>query len=254
MKTPIVIGNWKMKMGLKESLRLAKKLKRTLNKVGNKIEVGVCPSYTSLYSVSVTLVGTKIKLGGQDMFWEEEGAYTGEISPLMLTEYGCRFVILGHSERRHNLGESDKMVHQKVRLALNHHLMPIVCVGEDYEQRQENQTDYVIISQVTKALDGIELKENDRLVIAYEPVWVIGTGQAIEPSEAEHAHNVIYHILLDIFPEEIVKNKIRIIYGGSVDSVNVRSFTDREMIDGVLVGGASLDVEEFTKIVNEVKK
>jgi len=252
-KTPIVVGNWKMKLNLKESIKLAKQLKKTIKRTKGKIEVGVCPSYTSLYSVSATLAGSQIKLGAQDMFWEETGAFTGEISPLMLRDYGCQMVIIGHSERRQNLGETDAMVHKKIKTALNQKLLPILCVGEDFQQRSENQTDYVVIQQVTKALEGIDLKEDDKIVIAYEPVWVIGSGQAIEPEETEHVHNLINHILIDLFADNLVKTNFRIIYGGSVDSTNVNLFTDLDITDGVLVGNASLEAEEFVKIVNKVK-
>lgn len=253
-KIPLVVGNWKMKLGLKESLKLANQLKKTVKKLRGQVEVGICPSFTSLYSVAATLAGTEIKLGAQNMFWEEEGAYTGEISPFMLKELNCQIVIIGHSERRQNLAETDQMVHQKIRRALTHQIMPIICVGEDYEQRRENKTDYVIIHQVTKALEGIEIKTADNLVVAYEPVWVIGTGQAINPSEAEHVHKLIRQTLIDLFPKEIVEQNFRIIYGGSVDSTNVTNFTDLKVVDGVLVGSASLQADEFSKIIQRVKQ
>jgi len=251
-KRPLILGNWKMKLSQRESIALAEQLKKSLKKL-KEAEVGVCPSFTSIYAVSATLANTNVKVGAQNMFWESEGAYTGEISPLMLNELGCKYVILGHSERRQHLKETDQMVHLKTRLCLQYNLVPIICVGENIDERQENRTDYVIISQLTKALEGIEIKAGDELVIAYEPVWVIGTGQAINPAEAEHVHRVIRQALVDLFNAQAVQNNFRIIYGGSVDSGNAASFTRQKTVDGLLVGAASLKPQEFFSIINEVK-
>ncbi|MBU1164831.1 triose-phosphate isomerase [Patescibacteria group bacterium] len=248
----LVVGNWKMKLGLKESLKLANGLKKKIKRK-SKVEVGICPSHSSLYPVAAAVRGSNIKLGAQNLFWEEEGAFTGEISPSMLKELGCELVIIGHSERRQYLGETDEMVHKKTRIALENKIMPIVCVGENLEEREDKKTDFIIINQVTKALQGINVEENDQLVVAYEPVWVIGSGQAINPEDAEHVHRVIRQTLIDLNPKEVVDNNFRIIYGGSVDSDNVTSFTDKKLIEGVLVGGASLKAEKFVNIINAIK-
>jgi len=250
-KQPLVVGNWKMKLGLKESVQLATAIKKKIKKKQN-VEVGICPSFSSLYAVAAVVSGSNIILGAQDIFWEEEGAFTGEISPLMLEELGCETVIIGHSERRQYLGETDEMVHKKTRIALEHKLMPIVCVGENLEEREGQKTDYIIINQVTKALGGIDINEDDQLVVAYEPVWVIGSGQAINPTDAEHVHRVIRQTLVDLFPKEVVAKNFRIIYGGSVDSNNVASFTDNDLINGFLVGGASLKADEFLNIIEAI--
>jgi triosephosphate isomerase len=214
--------------------------------------VVLCPSFVSLGEVGKILKGTKIKLGAQDCFWESQGAYTGEVSATYLREIGCEYVILGHSERRKYLNETDEMVHQKVRMALSAGLTPIVCVGETFSQRQEGAKDYILIQQTTKALEGINLGLEKKIIIAYEPVWVIGTGQAISPSEAESAHQVIRQALLDIFPELMVEKSFRIIYGGSVDSINVKNFVCLKNTSGVLVGGASLDAGEFIQLIKNV--
>ncbi|MFA5022459.1 MAG: triose-phosphate isomerase [Patescibacteria group bacterium] len=246
---PIVIANWKMKLGLQEAKSLASDIK---NKVTAQIEVAVCPSFISLTEVGKIFSGSNIKLGGQDCFWEANGAFTGEVSAKELKEVGCEFVILGHSERRKYLGETDEMVHKKVSQALAAGLMPIICVGETFEQRQQGAKDYVLIQQTTKALEGLEINASQQVIIAYEPVWVIGSGQAIDPNEAAAAHQVIYQSLFDLFPSDIVKNNFRIVYGGSVDETNVSDFTNLDKTSGVLVGGASLNINDFLAIIKNV--
>jgi len=245
-KKPIIIANWKMKLGLNEAGGLAKEL-RGVSLPG--VELVLCPSFVSLQSVGEILRGSKLKLGAQDVFWETAGAYTGEISAPQLREIGCEFVIVGHSERRKYFQETDDNVHQKIKASLAEGLTPIVCVGETFEQRQQGATDYILIKQVTAALEGIEFRSDQQLIVAYEPVWVIGTGQAIEPPEAQNAHRVIRQTLIDLFPLELVNDNTRIVYGGSVDSSNVSAFSQLENTDGVLVGGASLQADEFTDLI-----
>ena len=242
----LVIANWKMKLSASQSAALAKEIKA---KAGHRAEVAICPSFTCLEAVGKILAGGEIKLGAQDCFWENNGAFTGEVSADQLKEAGCEMVIIGHSERRQHLLESDDMVHKKVRLAVQEGLTPIVCVGETFDQRQIGAADYVLIQQTTKALEGIEINPKQKVIIAYEPVWVIGSGQAIEPSQAQMAHQVIRHVLFDLFPSGPAKNNFSVIYGGSVDGGNVRSFTGLEEIDGILVGGASLKAEDFLAVI-----
>ena len=243
---PIIIANWKMKLGLPESVDLAKAVKK---KVSRKDEVVICPSFVSLTEVAKVLKNSNIKLGAQDCFWEAQGAFTGEVSASYLKEAGCEFVILGHSERRKYLNETDEMVHRKVAMALSAGLVPIVCVGETFEQRQDGATDYILIQQTTRAFEGAKVGFNQRAIIAYEPVWVIGTGQAINPDQAENAHQVIRQTLFDLFPESLVKNNFRIIYGGSVDAGNISRFTGLENTSGVLVGAASLNADDFAELL-----
>ena len=245
-KKPIIIANWKMKLGSKESQKLALAIKHNFV---NRHQVVICPSFLDLIDMGQILKNSSIKLGAQDCFWETEGAFTGEISPKHLKEAGCEYAILGHSERRRHLGETDEIVHQKVKMALSAGLIPIICVGETFEQRQEGAKDYVLIQQTTKALEGISVSQDQAIIIAYEPVWVIGSGQAVEPAEAEAAHQVIWQTLFDFFPSELVKNNMSVIYGGSVDSDNVSSFTNLQNTNGVLVGTASLDAKEFIDLV-----
>lgn len=245
----IVIANWKMKLGVPQSVDLAKGLK---NISANNVEVAVCPSFVSLTEVAKVLSGSVVKLGAQDCFWEASGAYTGEVSANYLREAGCEFVIIGHSERRQYLAETNEMVHKKIKMALAANLIPVLCVGETFEQRQNGAKDYVIIEQTTKALEGLEVGPDQRVIIAYEPVWVIGSGQAIDPQEAAASHQVIRQSLFDIFPAPSINNNFSVIYGGSVDGENISYFTELENIDGVLVGGASLQVEAFKSIIKNV--
>ena len=238
-----------MKLGVPESIELAQGVK-TISSVN--AEIAVCPSFVSLTEVAKVLKGSSIKLGGQDCFWESNGAYTGEVSANYLREAGCQFVIIGHSERRQYLAETNEMIHKKIKMALAANLIPILCVGETFEQRQNGAKDYVIIEQTTKAFEGVDVGLDQRVIIAYEPVWVIGSGQAIDPQEASASHQVIRQSLFDIFPASIVKDNFAVIYGGSVDGENVAQFTGLDNIDDVLVGGASPQVEEFKAIIKNV--
>ena len=248
-KKLIIIANWKMKLKRNESIELAKDVS---SKLKTDLEVVICPSFTNLPEVGLALKKSHIALGAQDCFWEANGAFTGEVSAEQLKDNGAEFVIIGHSERRKYLNETDEMVHKKVKMALDVGLTPIICVGETFEQRQEQATDYILIQQTTKALDGIALGRNQNVIIAYEPVWVIGTGQAISPSEADLSHQVIIQTLYDIFEKEAVENNFRVVYGGSVDENNVNSFTRLQSIEGVLVGGASLEKSNFLGIIDKV--
>ncbi|MBU4455184.1 triose-phosphate isomerase, partial [Patescibacteria group bacterium] len=196
-----------------------------------------------------------IRVGAQNVFWEEKGAYTGEISPDLLVEAGCDYVIVGHSERRKYLLENYEMIHQKLKAVLNiDGLTPIVCIGENTDERKTDRRDFVLVDQLHQALGGIDIVGDQQIIIAYEPIWAIGSGIAIEPSEAEYAHKIIKLTLKDIFGLQIASNNFSIIYGGSIDGKNVKSFADIENIDGLLVGGASIDANEFYKVAKAILK
>ncbi|MBU4217189.1 triose-phosphate isomerase [Candidatus Parcubacteria bacterium] len=250
----IVIANWKMKLSLAESLDLAKKIKAKFKNMDGE-QIAVCPNFISLLGVRDVLQGSNIKLGGQDVFWEENGAYTGEISPSLLVEAGCEYVIIGHSERRKFLMVNYEMIHKEVKAVLQmENLTPVVCIGENWDERKTDRRDYVLFDQIQQALSGIDVVGNQQIVVAYEPIWAIGSGTAIEPTEAEYAHKIIRLTLNDMFGMKIVNNNFKIIYGGSINSKNVKSFVDLDNLDGLLVGGASLDVEEFYKVAKAIIK
>lgn len=246
---PIIIANWKMRLGVPESKELAQEVKKGATK---KSEIVLCPSFVSLTEVANILKQSDVKLGAQDCFWESHGSFTGEVSASYLREAGVEFVILGHSERRKYLAETDEMVHKKVKMALAANLVPIVCVGETFEQRQQGAQDYILIQQTTKALDGVEINPDQRMIIAYEPIWVIGTGQAINPDQAALAEQVIRQTLLDLFPPTIVEENFSVIYGGSIDATNASSFMALEENHGFLVGGASLKAADFLAIIKNI--
>lgn len=238
-----------MKLGVPESRELALAVKKF---VPSRLDIVVCPSFVSLAEVNKAIKGSGIMLGAQDCFWEPVGAFTGEVSANYLKEVGCEYVILGHSERRKYLGETDAMVHQKVKMALSAGLKPIICVGETFDERQVGSRDYVLINQTTKALEGVDVSIDNQVLIAYEPVWVIGSGQAIDPRDAASAHQVIRQTLFDLFSQTIVNSCFFIIYGGSVDANNISSFIGLENTAGVLVGGASMKAESFKEMINNV--
>ncbi|MBT4277410.1 triose-phosphate isomerase [Candidatus Falkowbacteria bacterium] len=250
MKKTYIIANWKMQLGVEKSVELFSQIVSNFPEK-NKTEVVVCPAYTSLQKVNELNKDKIVKLGAQDVFWEESGAYTGEISCEMLKEIGCEYVIIGHSDRRKYFKEDDEIIHHKAKTALKCSLVPIVCVGETFQERQEGRKDYAIISQVTKALSGIKPVGNNKIIIAYEPVWVIGSGQAINAEEAEHMHQVIRQTIVDLFGVSIMEKNFKIIYGGSISKKIVKTFLIQPNIDGVLVGGASLKPQEFLGIIEE---
>ncbi len=250
-KQKIIIANWKMKLNMVESLELAKKYTEMIAPTGK--EVVVCPSEAVLSEVDEIIKDSAVKLGAQNVFWEERGAYTGEVSAGILEEAGCEYAIVGHSERRQHLLENYEMIHQKVKAVLDHsRMIPILCIGETLEDKEADKRDYVIVDQIQQALGGLHILKERELIVAYEPIWAIGTGQIIKPEDAVNMHEIIGAALRDLFGLDIVKNQIRIIYGGSVDSKNVKEFSGLDNVDGLLVGGASLKAEEFNKIVEEI--
>ncbi|RKY59875.1 MAG: triose-phosphate isomerase [Candidatus Latescibacterota bacterium] len=247
MRKPIVVGNWKMHKTVEESVELVEELKPLVAEIGD-VEIGVCPPFTSLSEVSRVLRGSNINLGAQDMYWEPQGAYTGEISAGMLLSVGCRYVIVGHSERRTYFGETDEWVNRKVRAALEAGLVPIMCVGETLEQRQKGITQEVVDRQVTEGLRGLSPEQVAGMVIAYEPVWAIGTGLTAEPEQAQEVQAFIRARIRQLFGEEAA-DSVRIQYGGSIKPENAREIFLQPDVDGGLVGGASLEADSFARIV-----
>lgn len=250
----IIIANWKMKLSLAETEKLASDfLEKYSDKVEN--EIVVCPNYLSLVQVAEKFKNSKIKVGGQDVFWEQSGSYTGEISPEMLKEAGCKYAMIGHSERRKFLMENYEMIHVKIKSVLDvDDMIPIVCIGENWDERKTERRDFVIFDQLQQALSGLNPGEGQRIIIAYEPIWAIGSGTAIEPAEAEYAHKIIKLTLNDMFGTKISKDVFKIIYGGSINSSNADEFVGINNIDGVLIGGASLNAEEFYEVVKIINK
>ncbi len=251
-KRNIVIANWKMHLTLRESVSLARDVVKESLKM-KKTDVVLCPSFTALPSVGPLLQGG-ITLGAQDVFWEDLGSYTGEVAPRLLKEMGCTHVIVGHSERRQYLHETDAMINKKVLAAISAGLIPVICVGESADERRNGQKDYIVMRQVAEAIRGVGLVGTQELIVAYEPVWVIGSGQAVSGDDAEHMSHVIHHTIADTIPPEVMKQRCRIIYGGSVDAKSAGDFTRRAIIDGVLVGGASLKAQSFTSIIHVIEK
>ena len=245
-RKPFIAGNWKMCKNVKEAVSLAKSLKNKLKDVKDK-NILICPGFTALCCVYEEIKGSNIKLGAQDMHFEDEGAFTGEISASMLKDF-CEYVILGHSERRQLFNEIDEIVNKKIKKALEHGIKPILCIGETLEQRENNETFDVIKSQLKNSLKDINKKEIKNVIIAYEPIWAIGTGKTASPEQAEEVHVFIRKEIENMYDAEIT-NKLRILYGGSVKPENIKELMEKENIDGVLVGGASLDADSFSKIV-----
>ncbi|MFQ6131502.1 MAG: triose-phosphate isomerase [Armatimonadota bacterium] len=264
MRRPIIAANWKMNKTIDEARELAQGI---VDRVGSvtDVEVLLCPPFVDLDAVRQTLAGSQVGLGAQNMYWKASGAYTGEVSPTMLTSVGCSYVIVGHSERRgrfgvpepdmteqlHRLfGDTDESVNIKAKVAFEQGLTPIICVGETLDEREAGQTDLIVAAQVAAALDGLSAEQIAGLVMAYEPVWAIGTG---ETCEAEEANRVIGQIRLALAeasdPDTATKTRIQ--YGGSVKPSNVEGIMEQPEIDGALVGGASLEVDSFCQLVEK---
>jgi triosephosphate isomerase len=240
-RVPLVAGNWKMHYGPAEARAFAESLLEGLSPLSEIVECLVCPPFVSLPAVQSVVAGSPVKLGAQNMYFEEKGAYTGEISPTMLREL-CEYVILGHSERRAYFGESDELVNKKTQAALVHGLKPIVCVGERLEERDANLTERVITTQILGSLANLPASRLGELVVAYEPIWAIGTGRAAIPQDAADAAAIIRALLATMYGTDAA-GLVRIQYGGSVTAVNVADFAALADIDGSLVGGASLKAD-----------
>ncbi len=243
----IIAGNWKMNKTSVEAIELATALNREIGDV-SEVDMVVCPVFTALSDVHEVLLDSNIKLGAQNMHWEVSGAFTGEISGSMLKSIGVDYVIIGHSERRQYFGETNESVNKKIKSALKAGLLPILCVGENLKEREENRTFAVVQNHLDGGLVGLTAEDMQKLVIAYEPVWAIGTGKTATPAQAQEVHAFIRQRLVQLFSEEIAAG-VRIQYGGSVTPENITELAAQEDIDGALVGGASLKPESFVKIV-----
>ena len=237
-----------MNKDIKESVSLINKFEILIKNIKN-VEIVVCPPFTSLNEVNKLIKGSNIDLGAQNMYFEEKGAFTGEISPLMLKDAGCEYVILGHSERRQCFNETNELINKKIKAALKNKLKPILCIGETLEQREKNETMKTIENQLINCLNNINEKGMKNISVAYEPVWAIGTGKNATPQQAEEVHKFIRKLLLKIYNKNIAENT-RIIYGGSVKPSNIKELMKMENINGALVGGASLDAESFGELCN----
>ena len=252
MRKPIIAGNWKLNKTPHEAIILANELKREIVDVEG-VDIVLCPPFTALADVGDTLTDTNIALGAQNIFWEDAGAFTGEISGPMLKDLGVSYVIIGHSERRQYFHETNETVNKRLRAALRNALIPIVCVGENLDQRETNKTFDVIKDHCEGSLSGLTVDEAKKIVIAYEPVWAFGTGKTATPAQAQEVHVFIRQLLGKMFGVEIASS-IRIQYGGSVTPDNVVSLMAQEDIDGALVGGASLKAPSFAAIVKGAQK
>lgn len=247
MRRPLLAGNWKMNTTLAEGVDLVETLLAGLAGLEDR-EALICPPFTALGALSPLLEGTPLRLGAQNMYYADKGAFTGEISPLMLRELGCAYVILGHSERRQLFGETDGLVNRKAHVALAHGLTPIVCVGEIKQDRDQGKAEEIVIQQLRASLFNMKAEQLRATVIAYEPVWAIGTGDTATPADAQAMHATIRRTLAEL-SDQATADAIRIQYGGSVKADNVDELMSQPDIDGALVGGASLKAEDFLRIV-----
>lgn len=246
-RKPLLAGNWKMNKTIPEALELVNGLRKNLEGVSDR-EILVCPPFVALAPVSGVLKDSNINLGAQNVYWEVKGAFTGEVSCDMLLKSGCKYVIIGHSERRQYFGETDETVNKRTKAAFTSGLVPIVCIGETLAERESNATFSVIERQVKNGLAGLNEQEAKILVIAYEPVWAIGTGKTATPEQAEEVHAYIRKLYGQMYGDQSAE-AIRILYGGSVKPDNIKDLMGKPNIDGALVGGASLKLDSFSQLV-----
>lgn len=249
MRTPLIAGNWKMNNTISESIDLTKKLVDYTAEFNNNIEVLICAPFTALYKLKEIVKNSNIHLGAQNVYFEEKGAFTGEISPIMLQDIGVEYVIIGHSERRQYFLETDEIVNKKLKTSIKNGLKPILCVGETLEQRESGKEKDIIKSQIIKDLKNISELEVENIVVAYEPIWAIGTGKTATSEQANEMITFIRKTIEDLYNEDLAKN-VRIQYGGSVKPKNTVEIMSQSNIDGALVGGASLKVEDFQQIIS----
>jgi len=249
MRLPLIAGNWKMNTTIGEALALVKAMIPEISRIDD-VEKVLCPPFVSIATLKALLEGSSVKLGAQNLYFEEKGAYTGEISPLMLSEI-CEFVIIGHSERRHYFGEAGEMISKKNRAALKAGLKPILCIGEKLEENEAGRTEEVVTEQLRSSLDGVD--DPGSLSLAYEPVWAIGTGRAATGSQANETIGLIRRCFSELYGEKMAQ-ELRILYGGSVTSYNALEFMRQSEIDGALVGGASLKASEFSSIIRQTSE
>lgn len=248
MRTQIIAGNWKMHTTLAEASILVEGLKKALAATTTNRQVVVCPPFTGLSTVTNLVADTDIAVGAQNMYFEEKGAFTGEVSPVMLSDIGCEYVILGHSERRQYFGETDETVNKKIKTALRFAMTPIVCVGESLEQREADETEAFITTQIDAGLAGLTADEVKTIVIAYEPIWAIGTGRTATSAQAEEVCAFIRKRIATLFGADAA-DCVRVLYGGSVKGSNAAELLAEADIDGALVGGASLKADDFMAII-----
>jgi len=251
MRIPVIAGNWKMNKNIVESVSLVKELKDFVRGIKG-VDIVVCPPFTSLWVVKDIINGTNINLGAQNIYWETKGAFTGETSPLMLKNVGCEYIILGHSERRQYFKETSEEVAKKTEAALSVNLIPIVCVGENLEERENGKTKSIIEQEIKALFSKIDSTLAGRIIVAYEPIWAIGTGR----SSSSQDTNIIIKFIRELFFSEYgskIAEQIRILYGGSVNPKNISEFMNESDIDGALVGGASLHALSFSQIVRATK-
>lgn len=252
MRKTLIAGNWKMNNDVKQSLELVESLKELSNIFDENVDVLVFPAFTSLYAVKQVINGTRIKIGAQNMHFEDKGAYTGEVSPEMLKNIGIEYVIIGHSERRQYFNETDETVNKKLKSALKYDIIPILCVGETLEQREEKKEKETVKNQIVKAFNNIEVSDAEKITVAYEPIWAIGTGINATNEQANEMASFIRKCISEIY-DNVLADKIIIQYGGSVKGDNAKDLLSQTDIDGALVGGASLKADEFVKIINYAK-
>jgi triosephosphate isomerase len=252
MRTPLVLGNWKMNGTIAEARALAGAVRDTLKRPRG-VEVGVCPPFTALVAVAEALTGSSVRLGAQNCHHEASGAHTGEISPVMLVDLGCRLVLLGHSERRKEMGETDDQINKKMHASLGHGLTPVLCVGETAEERRQGLTFTTVEGQLRAGLAGLGPEKIARCVLAYEPVWAIGTGVNATPGQASEVHGYVRGLLSELASKEVAQ-VVRILYGGSVKADNAEALFAETDIDGGLIGGASLKAADFVGIVRKAAR
>ena len=248
----LIAGNWKMNNSNKEALELVNSLKGLVKDVKGR-DIMIAPTFTCLSDVHNAIKGTNIKLGAQNLYFEEKGAFTGQISADMLLAVGCEYVIIGHSECRDIFGEKDELINKKVKRALDKNLIPVLCVGEHLEEREKGITADIVSTQTKEAFKGLSEAEAKKVVIAYEPVWAIGTGKTATPQDADDVHKTIRETLKSLYNDSVAEGMI-ILYGGSVNEKNADDLLNMPNIDGALVGGASLVADKFARIVNYVAK
>jgi triosephosphate isomerase len=249
MRKPFVAGNWKMNTDSRSSVELAKGVvDGSTELVGRDVDVAVCPPFVYLQAVARAVSSSSVAVGAQDVYYQAKGAFTGEISASMLKDTGCTYVLCGHSERRHVIGETDELINKKVTAAIGGGLLPILCVGELQSEREAGQTEEVVTRHIKKGLAGLSAEKVSAVTVAYEPVWAIGTGLTATPEQAQEVHELIRGFLAEIYDGQLADD-IRILYGGSVKADNAADLMGRADIDGVLVGGASLKVDDFVAII-----
>jgi triosephosphate isomerase len=249
MRKPFVAGNWKMNTDTHTSVALAERIASDSRDIaGNSVSIAVCPPFIYLQSVTKALSASHIAVGAQDVYFESKGAFTGEISPFMLKDIGCTYVLCGHSERRHVIGETDDLVNKKVTAAIAGGLLPILCVGELLSERDAGQMEQVVSRQLNKGLAGLSYEKASAVSIAYEPVWAIGTGRTATPQQAQEVHDFIRMLLVQMYDDQLA-DEIRILYGGSVKPDNAEDLMSQNDVDGLLVGGASLNADDFLSII-----